>query len=112
MKVQMIGCSHHNSSVETRERLAFDRQQSRRALAQLRQRFPESEAVLLSTCNRVELYTAADTPKGVPSHHDIVEFLAPYVDAGAQTLNLTPCGPDRASELEVMAEVAGRLRAR
>ena len=50
------------------------------------------------------------TPMGTAD--DIVEFLAPYVDAGAQTLNLTPCGPDRATEVAVMAEVAERLRTR
>ena len=36
---------------------------------------------------------------------DIAEFLQPYVDAGAATLNLTPCGRDRASEIETVAEV-------
>ncbi|MEM8707073.1 MAG: LLM class flavin-dependent oxidoreductase [Actinomycetota bacterium] len=48
------------------------------------------------------------TPVGTAD--DIVEFLAPYVAAGATTLNLTPCGPDRDTELAVMAEVADRLR--
>ncbi|MEM9204201.1 MAG: LLM class flavin-dependent oxidoreductase [Actinomycetota bacterium] len=48
------------------------------------------------------------TPVGTAD--DIVEFLTPYIDAGVQTLNLTPCGPDRATELGVMAEVAERLR--
>ena len=36
---------------------------------------------------------------------DIAEFLQPYVDAGATALNLTPCGPDRATEIETVAEV-------
>lgn len=36
---------------------------------------------------------------------DIADFLQPYVDAGASTLNLTPCGPDRATEIETVAEV-------
>ncbi|MCY4666149.1 MAG: LLM class flavin-dependent oxidoreductase [Acidimicrobiaceae bacterium] len=36
---------------------------------------------------------------------DIAEFLQPYVDAGAATLNLTPCGPDRTTEIETVAEV-------
>ena len=36
---------------------------------------------------------------------DIAEFLQPYVDAGATTLNLTPCGPDRAAEIATVAEV-------
>ena len=78
MKLQMIGCSHHNSSVEVRERLAFTPEQARAALSRLRQRFPQSEAVLISTCNRVELYTAAEDPNGCPSHHDVVEFLADF----------------------------------
>ena len=83
MKLQMIGCSHHSSSVEVRERLAFNTDQARDALARLRDRFPESEAVLLSTCNRVELYTASEDALRCPSHHDVVEFLAEFhgVDA-------------------------------
>ena len=36
MKLQMVGCSHHNSSVEVRERLAFNTDQVRAALAELR----------------------------------------------------------------------------
>ena len=43
------------------------------------------------------------TPCG--SAADIAEFLQPYVGAGATTLNLTPCGPDRATEIETVAEV-------
>ncbi len=43
------------------------------------------------------------TPCGTAA--DIAEFLQPYVDAGATTLNLTPCGPDRAAEIDTVAEV-------
>ena len=43
------------------------------------------------------------TPCGTAE--DIAEFLRPYVDAGASTLNLTPCGPDRDTEVETIAEV-------
>lgn len=78
MKVQMIGCSHHNASVETRGRLAFSPQQAAEALSGLRQRFPGTEAVLLSTCNRIELYTAADETANSPSHQDVAEFLCGF----------------------------------
>lgn len=78
MKLQMVGCSHHNSSVEVRERLAFTADEARQALGQIRDRFPDSEAVLLSTCNRVELYLAAENPRGCPSHQEAVEFLAQF----------------------------------
>ena len=43
------------------------------------------------------------TPMGTPQQ--IAEFLAPYVRAGASVLNLTPCGPDRETELGAIAEV-------
>ena len=43
------------------------------------------------------------TPCGTAA--DIAEFLQPYVGAGATTLNLTPCGPDRTTEIETVAEV-------
>jgi glutamyl-tRNA reductase len=78
MKLQMLGCSHHNSTVEVRERLAFNSDQARQALALLRERYPETEAVLLSTCNRVEIYTAAEDATGFPTHHEMVEFLAGF----------------------------------
>ena len=35
----------------------------------------------------------------------IAEFLAPFVEAGATTLSLTPCGPDPLAEMEAVAEV-------
>jgi glutamyl-tRNA reductase len=78
MKLQMVGCSHHNSSVQIRERLAFTPEQARLALQRWRERFPRAEAVLLSTCNRVELYLAAESPAHCPSHHDVVEFVADF----------------------------------
>jgi len=78
MKLQMVGCSHHNAPIEVRERLAFSSDQMRAALVQFRQRFPDSESVLISTCNRVEVYTAAEEPAACPTHHQVVDFLAEF----------------------------------
>lgn len=78
MKVQMLGCSHHHSSLAVRERLAFSPEQARQALGDFRRRFPATEAVLLSTCNRTELYTASDDGHVVPSHQEMAEFLAGF----------------------------------
>lgn len=55
----MIGCSHHDAAVEFREKLAFSGEQVTDMLAAFRERFPNCELVLLSTCNRIELYTTA-----------------------------------------------------
>jgi glutamyl-tRNA reductase len=83
MKLNVIGCSHHTSSVEVRERLAFSPDQQQDALNRLRHLYPDTEAVVLSTCNRVELYFASARAEQCPSHHDVVEFLATFhgVDA-------------------------------
>lgn len=86
MRVQMIGCSHHNSPVSVRERLAFSPAQAGAALARLHEQFPDTEAVLLSTCNRVEIYTAVDAPHGGPNHQQIVKFLADFHGLSADDL--------------------------
>jgi len=77
MIVQVLGCSHQHSPLAVRERLAFGPEQTRAALGGLRQAFPGVEAVLLSTCNRVELYTA--TVRGdAPTRRQIAEFFASF----------------------------------
>ncbi len=78
MKVQMIGCSHHRSPVEVRERLAFGPEQVGPALDDFRARFPQAEAVLLSTCNRIEIYTAVEDAAGGPSHEAVAQFVADF----------------------------------
>lgn len=59
MKLQMIGCSHRDTAVEFRERVAFSSDQVTDTLANFRAQFPACELVLLSTCNRIELYTTS-----------------------------------------------------
>jgi len=56
MSVVVIGLSHRTSPVEVRERFAFKEQQIPVAMEELRQRGLATESVILSTCNRVELY--------------------------------------------------------
>lgn len=75
MSIRVVGCSHHKAPIAVREQLAFNPAQARRALSRFRQRFADVEAVLLSTCNRVELYTAAET-HSPPSREELVAFLA------------------------------------
>src|SRR4029077_14603853 len=58
VKLAMVGCSHRHGSLAVRERLTFTPTQTADALAAWRHDHAQTEAVLLSTCNRVELYTA------------------------------------------------------
>jgi glutamyl-tRNA reductase len=78
VNLRVIGCSHHTASVKLREQIAFSPNQVPQALDQLQASYPGSEAVLLSTCNRMELYIATDDVSSSPSHHDVVEFIAHF----------------------------------
>jgi glutamyl-tRNA reductase len=57
MNLRAVGCSFRTATVELREKLAFDAPQLERAVSELAARYG-CEAVLLGTCNRVELYVA------------------------------------------------------
>lgn len=56
MSLVVVGLSHRTSPVELRERLHFTPEATREALVALRKRIDGAGAVILSTCNRVELY--------------------------------------------------------
>ena len=56
MSVVVIGLSHRTSPVELRERFAFAEEKIPNALKSLRESGIAGEAVILSTCNRVEIY--------------------------------------------------------
>jgi glutamyl-tRNA reductase len=56
IKVAIIGCNHLTAPVELRERIVFSTQQALQAADELRHQGILEEAVVLSTCNRSELY--------------------------------------------------------
>jgi glutamyl-tRNA reductase len=57
----MVGLSHHTAPLEVREKLAIAGEELTQVLRALRQRGLE-EAMLISTCNRVEMYASAESP--------------------------------------------------
>jgi len=59
MPIVVIGLSHHSAPVEVRERFAIAQDRVPEFLEALKGRAHVQEAVLLSTCNRVELYVAS-----------------------------------------------------
>jgi glutamyl-tRNA reductase len=56
MDILLIGLNHRTAPVELRERVHFSADQARSAAATLRSQGVLREAVLLSTCNRSEIY--------------------------------------------------------
>jgi glutamyl-tRNA reductase len=81
MRLSAIGCSFRTTPVGLRERLAFDAAKLAHALDELPARYG-CEAVVLGTCNRVELYLAradapsADVPAFLPDADLMAEFLS------------------------------------
>jgi glutamyl-tRNA reductase len=59
MELLVIGLNHETAPLEIRERLAFQEHDLKDALWQARSLSSVKEAMILSTCNRVEIYAAA-----------------------------------------------------
>ncbi|MHC4112630.1 MAG: glutamyl-tRNA reductase [Planctomycetota bacterium] len=77
MKILVVGLNHKSAPLDVREKLAFDPEQVLRALRELKHRFGEAEFVLLSTCNRVELYCASKSAGGVDGE-TLAKFLSEF----------------------------------
>ena len=73
-EIVIVGLNHKTAPVEVRERLAFPADTVGHALRGLRERDGISEAVILSTCNRVEVYARSET--GLRACEHVTDFLA------------------------------------
>jgi len=56
MEIVLVGLNHRTAPVEVRERVSFTNDQARRAAEELRSRGILEETLVLSTCNRSEVY--------------------------------------------------------
>src|SRR6202158_632731 len=74
MEIVLVGLNHRTAPVEVRERVSFTAEQTRRAAEELRARGILEEMLVLSTCNRSEVY-------GVPpeSSHECATGLSNYL---------------------------------
>jgi glutamyl-tRNA reductase len=72
----LIGASHRTAPVELRERLDFCSRGLERAVRALRGRRHTAEAVIVSTCNRSELYVACED--AAAGGEDLVAFLSEF----------------------------------
>jgi glutamyl-tRNA reductase len=83
MRLLSLGVDHRSAPTAVREAMAAEGARRDAAIAALRGAFPGCEFVLLSTCNRVELYAAAEDE--TPDVEALADWLATYhaLDAGA-----------------------------
>jgi glutamyl-tRNA reductase len=74
MNLLVVGCSHRTANVDQRERLAFSQERLGEALDAWTSQ--DVEAVILSTCNRVEVYLATADAALLPTPEAVTSFLA------------------------------------
>src|SRR5258705_10821049 len=56
MEIVIVGLNHRTAPVEVREKVSFTAEQAQRAAEELRARGILEETLVLSTCNRSEVY--------------------------------------------------------
>jgi glutamyl-tRNA reductase len=83
MSMLLLGLNHRTAPVEVRERLAFSREGTANALMLFKAQFPDAEAAIISTCNRVEILVNAED--GALNAQDVVTFLANARDLSASS---------------------------
>ena len=84
MNIVVVGLSHKTAVVEVREKVAFAPTQMEKPLRQLVELPDITEAVIVSTCNRVEIYvTTRDIAGGIAR---VKRFLADYHQLNQENL--------------------------
>ncbi|MDP9084454.1 MAG: glutamyl-tRNA reductase [Pseudomonadota bacterium] len=92
MAVKILGINHKTAPVALREKIAFSEERLVAALRTLRQQNGVVEAVILSTCNRTELYwtgsaSGAELSQWLERHHgnslDLASSLYVHQESGA-----------------------------
>ena len=76
MELLVIGLNHNTAPIEIRECLAFPEDKLGEALSKVHALSSVKEDMIVSTCNRVEVYaTTRETEKAI---QDLKEFLSQY----------------------------------
>jgi len=86
MNLLLVGISHRTAPVDLRERVDFQVRGVTDALRSVAGRGSTREAVVVSTCNRAEVYVACDD--AAATRVDLVAFLSEF--HGVQTSDLAP----------------------
>ena len=76
MNLLLLGVSHHTAPVDLRERVDFTKRGVREALRELALIPAPAEAVVLTTCNRAEIYVACENPD--TAREDLAGFMSRF----------------------------------
>jgi len=83
MHLLLLGVSHKTAPVELRERLDFSSRNVGEAVEALVAGTAAAESVVVSTCNRSEVYVVTDDPQ--VTEQEVIDFLARYHDVPRDT---------------------------
>ena len=97
MHLLLLGVSHKTAPVDVRERLDFSSRDLGAAVEALATRQSAAESVVLSTCNRSEVYVACENP--AQARDEIIQFLSTYhsLSPDSFTPHLFSLGDDAAA---------------
>ena len=126
MNFIVVGTNHKYSPIELREKISFSKKRIRNALNFLKETSTLKGAIILSTCNRVEVYSAAkDAETGIKEIEDFIsryheinkQKLYPYlyrydgIEAARHLYSVT-CGLDSLilGETQILGQVKSSLR--
>ncbi|MFD1674971.1 glutamyl-tRNA reductase [Alicyclobacillus fodiniaquatilis] len=84
MHIMVVGMNHHTASVELRERVSLSEAALEHVLTQLRQARTVMESVVLSTCNRTEVYALVSSVRAGSDY--LLTLLAQISDIEKRTL--------------------------
>ena len=83
MHLFLLGVSHRTAPVDLREKLDFSSRNLGEAVEALAMRPSAAESVVVSTCNRSEIYVASDDP--ARAREELVAFLSEYHQVPPET---------------------------
>jgi glutamyl-tRNA reductase len=86
VKLLALGVDHRSAPTAIREALAFEGDRRDAGLAALKAAFPAVEFVVLSTCNRVEIYAASGDAAVIPDVAALSDWLAAFHGVPAEAL--------------------------
>jgi len=110
MNLIALGINHNSAAVEVRERVAFAPEQVNEALVDACEAAQVDEVVILSTCNRTELY--AIVPEGTALADkavQLIDWIANYHHLSAQELRQSAYHFEAQHALQHMIQVASGL---
>ncbi|OHD69995.1 MAG: glutamyl-tRNA reductase [Spirochaetes bacterium RBG_16_67_19] len=82
--IGLVGLNHESAPVEVRERFVFDEPEIARFIQELRQQEPFDAVVVLSTCNRTEIYFSSPKPCSQRDIAAVQRFLCSFKGVGEQ----------------------------